>query len=92
MGNWCTSNDKLKGGYHDKPPKVRRKPTNLTSEQSGGFEESAEEILDQNLDLGSLNTRSSTIKVASLESFNTLKLIGKGSYGRVFLVEQKTSK
>jgi len=36
-----------------------------------------------------LNKRSSTIKVASLESFNTLKVIGKGSYGKVFMVEQK---
>jgi serine/threonine protein kinase len=33
--------------------------------------------------------RSSTVKKASLENFITLKVIGKGSYGKVFMVEQK---
>lgn len=33
--------------------------------------------------------RSSTVKVANLEQFNTLKVIGKGSYGKVFMVEHK---
>lgn len=36
-----------------------------------------------------ISQRSSTVKMASLQAFNTLKVIGKGSYGKVFMVEQK---
>jgi len=39
----------------------------------------------------SIDKRSSTYKAASLESFNTLKVIGRGSYGKVFMVEEKTT-
>lgn len=38
-----------------------------------------------------VDQRSSTYKAASLESFNTLKVVGRGSYGKVFMVEEKTT-
>lgn len=92
MGNCCTSKDKTEGGYTSNPPvhnrrsqvkKIVTATQDTTDSQSGS---SSDYSPDKPVD-----KRSSTYKAASLESFNTLKVIGRGSYGKVFMVEEKST-
>lgn len=92
MGNCCAAKSNIKNGYHDNPPSVREKIKTLSSDITSPSKELSSDFFEENLVNQNFNSRSSTFKVASVESFNTLKLIGKGSYGKVYLVEQKINK
>ncbi|CAI2368652.1 unnamed protein product [Moneuplotes crassus] len=91
MGNCCTSNDKNQGGYGANPPvnkKVQMKRMVTTTQDT---DRSSSALSSDYSPDKSIDKRSSTYKAASLESFNTLKVIGRGSYGKVFMVEEKTT-
>ena len=88
MGNLLTKKEKLNTPYNiQTSPKSKRK--DLVSGVKDMSVSSTDDGMSFDDAKNGLNKRSSTIKVASLESFNTLKVIGKGSYGKVFMVEQK---
>ena len=89
MGNCCTSKDKHEGAYAEKSGmKVTVKDKRLMSRtETSDFPNLNEitESLEDQIDRGG------SLKV-SLDSFNILKVIGKGAYGKVFLVEDKQTK
>lgn len=92
MGNCYTLKGKKAEGYYEKPDgkigtrKELATSTNETNDSSHSYEQNFE-CPDKKI-----SKRSSTVRTANLESFNTLKLVGKGSYGKVFMVEQKDTK
>lgn len=91
MGNCCTSNDKIQGGYNTNIPVAPKKPTKVITSTQDTEESNSGSSSNFMFGAKGFDARSSTIKAASLESFKTLKVIGRGSYGKVFMVEQKTT-
>ena len=89
MGNWCTSKDRGEAGYTNKAGmKIATKNKKLVSKT----ENDDNSISNENTNVSEAAlVRTDSMKKISLESFTTLKVIGKGAYGKVFLVEEKGS-
>ena len=89
MGNCCAAKDREEGAYvKGSDMKITTKTKKLISNTENDDSSIANE--NTNVSEGAL-IRTDSLKKISLESFTTLKVIGKGAYGKVFLVEEKGS-